>query len=80
MEGGPKVTIYRELMAWGGSRENDASDPREQGAWPKIRVGAGSKENVIWEQGAQKLGKGSREQQEILEKEQEKLSGRKRKN
>ncbi len=39
-------------------------------------------ENVIWEQGAEKFGKGSREQQKIgkWSKEQEKLSGRKRKN
>ncbi len=30
-------------------------------AWPKIKKGAGSKDNVIWEQGqgAQKFGKGS---------------------
>ena len=35
----------------------------EQGAWPRVRKGAGSKENVIWEQGAQRFGKGSREQQ-----------------
>ncbi len=57
-------------------------DPREQGAWPKIREGPGSKENVIWEQGAQKSRKGSREQQKIgkWSKEQEKLSGSKRKN
>ena len=33
--------------------------PREQGAWPKVRKGAGSKENIIWEQGAQKFGIGS---------------------
>ena len=38
---------------------------RPKGARPKIRKGAGTKENVIWEQGAQKLGKGSREQQNI---------------
>ncbi len=39
-------------------------------------------ENVIWERGAQKFGKGSREQQKIREwsKEQEKLSGSKREN
>ncbi len=43
---------------------------------------AGSKENVIWAQGAQKFRKGSREQQKIgtWSKEQEKLSGSKRKN
>ena len=48
----------------------------------KIRKGAGSKENIIWEQGAQKIGKGSREQQKDgkWSKEQEKLSGSKRKN
>ncbi len=34
----------------------------EQGAWSKIRKGAGSMENVIWEQGAQSFRKGSREQ------------------
>ena len=38
---------------------------REQGEWLKIRKGAGSKENIIWEQGAQKFGKGSREQQKM---------------
>ncbi len=54
----------------------------EQGAWPKIRKGAGSKKNIIWEQGAHKFGKGSREQQKIGigSKEQENLSGSKRKN
>ncbi len=43
--------------------------------------GAGSKENVIWGQGAQKFGTWSREQQKIgkWSKEQEKLSGSKRK-
>ena len=39
-------------------------------------------ENVIGEQGAQKFGKGSREQQQIEKwsEEQEKFSGSKRKN
>ena len=52
----------------------------ETHAWPEIRKGAGSKENVIREQGVQKFGKGSREQQKIWKwrKEQEKLSGSKR--
>ncbi len=49
------------------------------GAWPKIRKGAGSKENVIWEQGALKFVKWSREQQKIgkWSREQVKLSGSK---
>ncbi len=52
-----------------GSKEHDL----------KIRKGAGSKENVIWEQGAQKFGKGSREQQKIrkLSNYQEKVLGNK---
>ncbi len=55
---------------------------REQGEWPLRPKGAGSKENVIWEQGAQKYGKGSREQQKIgkWSKEQKKSSGSKGKN
>ncbi len=38
---------------------------------PKIRKGAGSKENVIWEQEAQKFGKGSREQERKLKRSRE---------
>ena len=43
----------------------------------------GSKENIIWEEGAQKFGKGSKEQQKNgkqWSKEQEKSSGSKRRN
>ena len=36
-------------------QKNSSWDPWEQGAWPKIRKGAESKENVVWEQGAQKM-------------------------
>ena len=36
-------------------------DPREQGASPKILKGAGSMTLVTWEQGSQKIAKGSRE-------------------
>ena len=43
----------------------NTTDPREQGARPKISKGAGSKKNVIWDQGAQKIAKGSRERQKI---------------
>ena len=46
----------------------------EQGANSKIRKGAGSKEITIWEQGSQKIAKGSRELPNIWKwnKEQQK--------
>ncbi len=66
----------------GGNQGAGRMGLETQGAWVKIRKGAESNENEIWEQGAQKFGKGSREQQKIEKwsKEPEKLSGSKRKN
>ncbi len=57
--------IYDVLISCNLSSSSFPIFPFEQGACPKIRKEAGSKEKVIWEQGAQKFGKGSREQQKI---------------
>ena len=65
------IRNYIKEPPLGVIRENGPLNPREQGALPKIRKGAGSKENVIWEQGAQKLGKGNREQEEKLKRSRE---------
>ena len=56
----PPLGVIREQGEW-PLRPKGA----RPGVWPKIRKGAGSKENVMWDQGAQKIGKGSREQQKI---------------
>ncbi len=48
--------------------DNGLLDPREQGAWPRMIKGAGSKEIVIWEH--ENLQKGAGNSQKIGKLEQ----------